>query len=234
MKLPALQAGTLVKRYKRFLADLTTAEGETLTVHCPNTGAMTGCAEPGSAVWYSRSDNPARKYPHTLEIVQTADGLVSVNTGRANALVAEALAQGLIKGLADVCEIKPEAKIPDESGRFDFGVTTPAGIAYVEVKSATLFVGDGVGAFPDAVSTRALKHLDALVRRVAAGDRGILVFCAQHCGIRAVRAAHEIDPRYASALQQAAAAGVEVLAYGCTTDLKTMQIDAALPVRLCG
>ena len=232
MKLPPLWEGVLHRRYKRFLADISTADGQPLTLHCPNTGAMTGCAEPGSRVWYSRSDNAARKYPHTLEIVETAHGLVSVNTGRANTLVGEAISAGKIEALAGAGDVRAEAKIPDEGGRFDFLVSTSTGPAYVEVKSATLYMGDGVGAFPDAVSARALKHLDALVRRVQAGERGLLVFCAQHCGIRAVRAAHEIDPQYAAGLRAAAQSGVEVLAYGCTTDLEEMTIDAQLPVHL--
>jgi sugar fermentation stimulation protein A len=230
MKLPALQSGVLVRRYKRFLADIETEAGALLTAHCPNTGAMTGCAEPGSPVWYSQSDNPKRKYPHTLEIVQSASGLVSVNTGRANALVAEALAAGVILELAGCTDIKAEAKIPEGDGRFDFRLEMPDGkTAYIEVKSATLYVGDGEGAFPDAVSTRALKHVQALLRRVQAGERGILIFCAQHCGIGSVRAAGEVDADYAAALTSARDQGVEVLAYGCQTDLCEMSIDRKLP-----
>ena len=230
LKLPPLQSGVLVRRYKRFLADIETETGTVLTVHCPNTGAMTGCAEPGSPVWYSESDNPKRKYPHTLEFVQTSAGLVSVNTGRANALVAEALAAGVIRELAGCINIKPEAKIPEGDGRFDFQVELPDGkAAYVEVKSATLYLGDGIGAFPDAVSSRALKHVQALLRRVQAGERGILIFCAQHCGIQSVRPAGEVDADYAAALTQARDQGVEVLAYGCQTDLCDMTIDRTLP-----
>jgi sugar fermentation stimulation protein A len=229
VKLPHLQRGTLVRRYKRFLADIEAQDGAVFTVHCPNTGAMTGCAEPGSPAWYSRSDNPNRKYPHTLEVVQTPAGYVSVNTGRANALVGEAIRESVIGELGGALEVKPEAKIPEGNGRFDFLVTLPDGSAWVEVKSATLLLEGGVGAFPDAVSARALKHVDALVKRVQAGDRGVLVFCAQHCGIRSVRAAHEIDPEYTEALHAAIGEGVEVLAYGCETDLEQMSIVDRLP-----
>lgn len=230
LKLPPLQSGVLVRRYKRFLADIELETGAVFTAHCPNTGAMTGCAEPGSAVWYSESDNPKRKYPHTLELVQTTAGLVSVNTGRANSLVAEALAAGVVSELADCTNIKAEAKIPEGDGRFDFQVELPDGnAAYIEVKSATLYIADGIGAFPDAVSSRALKHVQALLRRVQAGERGILIFCAQHCGIQSVRPASEIDADYAAALLQARDQGVEVLAYGCQTDLCDMYIDRKLP-----
>ena len=229
MKLPQLQQGTLVRRYKRFLADIEVQDGGLLTVHCPNTGAMTGCAEPGSPAWYSRSDNPDRKYPHTLEVVQTPAGYVSVNTGRANALVGEAIREGVIGELGGALEVKAEAKIPEGNGRFDFLVTLQDGLAWVEVKSTTLLLEGAVGAFPDAVSARALKHVDALVKRVQAGDRGVLVFCAQHCGIQSVRAAHEIHPEYAEALHGAIGEGVEVLAYGCETDLEQMSIVGRLP-----
>ncbi len=229
MKLPQLQRGTLLRRYKRFLADVELEDGSVLTTHCPNTGAMTGCAEPGSPVWYSRSDNTDRKYPHTLEMVNTPAGYVSVNTGRANALVGEAIASNVIQELRGALEVKAEAKIPEGNGRFDFLVTLPKTRAWVEVKSTTLLLADGVGAFPDAVSSRALKHVEALVKRVQAGDRGVLIFCAQHCGIRSVRAAQEIHPEYAESLHAAIEQGVEVLAYGCDTDLRHMAIDAPLP-----
>ena len=229
MKLPPLHQGVLQRRYKRFLADITLDNGEVLTVHCPNTGAMTGCAESGSPVWFSESANPKRKYPHTLEFVQTPAGLVSVNTGRANALVGEALRAGELGDLTDITEVKAEAKIPEGDGRFDFSALTPAGKAYIEVKSTTLLMGEAMGAFPDAVSTRALKHVEALTRRVAAGQRGILIFCAQHCGIQAVRPAVEIDPDYAAGLAAAVDSGVEVLAFACETDLNTMRIVSQIP-----
>jgi len=219
----------LLRRYKRFLADIETSIGECLTVHCPNTGAMTGCAEPGSRAWYSRSSNPKRKYAHTLEIVETPAGYVSVNTTRANALVGEGIRDGVIQELAGATELKAEASIPDGHGRFDFAMQTAAGATFVEVKSATLLVQGDLGAFPDAQSSRALKHVDALLRRVQAGDRGLLIFCAQHCGIGRVRIAHEIDPVYAEAVAAAIQVGVEVLAYGCDTDLCDMRLGTRLP-----
>ena len=226
MKLPKLFTGTLVKRYKRFLADVVTASGETITVHCPNTGAMTGCIDPESRVYYSESNNPKRKYPCTLEFVETPAGLVSVNTGRANTLVGEALAHGRIQPLTEFLDIKAEAKIPDGGGRFDFLARDPAGnAAYIEVKSVTLLQAGGRGEFPDAVSARALKHVVALQRMVALGHRGVLIFCAQHCGIKSVSPAQAIDPNYAQGLAEAVAAGVEVYALSCRTDLETMAID---------
>jgi sugar fermentation stimulation protein A len=193
---------------------------------------MTGCAVPGSRCWYSVSDNRRRKYAATLEIVETPDGLCSVNTGRANLLVAEALRRGSLAGMEVDAEVRAEVRIPEGNGRFDFLVRRGCEAAYVEVKSVTLHLGCGVGAFPDAVSARALKHVAALTRRVGAGDRGVLVFCAQHCGVTEVRAADHVDPAYASALDEAMASGVEVLAYGCSTDLVEMHIDRVLPFSL--
>jgi len=230
VKLPELHQGVLIKRYKRFLADIKTQAG-TITAHCPNTGAMTGCAEPGRRCWYSLSDNPKRKYPATLEFVETADGLCSVNTGRANKLVGEALQTGAIelgieKSMSAV--ITAEAKIPEGNGRFDFLVEFEGQKIFVEVKSVTLHMGDAGGAFPDAVSSRALKHVEALVKRVEAGDRGLLIYCVQHSGINNVTPAVHIDPAYAQAVTQAVARGVEILAYGCVTDMQTMSISRKL------
>ncbi len=232
MILPKLIRGTLQRRYKRFLADVQLADGTGITVHCPNTGAMTGCAEPGWPVWLSASDNPKRKYRHTWELVETPDGSVSVNTGRANALVAEALKAGRVIG--EVEHIRPEIKIPEGDGRFDFLVRRGSSDIYIEVKSVTLLVEGDEGAFPDAVSARALKHVGALQKRVQAGDRAVLVFCAQHTGIKRVRVAQEIDPGYAEAVRAAQAQGVEVVALGCAiedcgTDMPQMRADTTLP-----
>ena len=229
MRLPELLKGRLLRRYKRFLADLEAAEGQVITVHCPNTGAMTGCADPGSVAYYSVSDNPKRKYPHTLEFVETPVGLVSVNTGRANALVGEALAAEQIISLAGYTDIKAESKIPDGGGRFDFlARNAKQASAFIEVKSVTLYTKNGAGEFPDAVSERALKHVHALKRMVSLGHRGVLIFCAQHCGINRVSPARSIDPAYAQGLEEAIEAGIEVYAAGCVTDLKTMRIDRTI------
>ena len=189
---PPLAQAVLLRRYKRFLADVEVAaqdgaRRERMTIHCANTGAMTGCAEPGSAVWYSTSANPRRKYPHTLELVRSARGhLIGVNTARANGLVAEAVAAGL---LPDVAPAGPPARclqrevpiaeaLPGERGRFDLRV----GETFVEVKTVTLRIaGSAVeGAFPDAVSARATRHVEALAAAARAG-RG--------CGVGVLRAA---------------------------------------------
>ncbi len=229
---PPLLRGVLVRRYKRFLTDIETATGETMTIHCPNTGAMLGCADPGSTIWYSTSANPRRKYRHTLELVRSAGGdLIGVNPSRANALVAEALEAGLLPGFPSNVAIRREVAIPGEAaaegGRFDLLV----GDAYVEVKSVTLRLADS-GAFPDAVSVRATRHVNALAQLARTGRRAALVFCVLHAGITAVRGADEIDPAYGKALRLAVAAGVRVIALGCRVTPRGIVPTGVLPVHV--
>lgn len=220
--------GRLLRRYKRFLADIESADGRTFTAHCPNTGAMTGCDMPGSEVWYSASNNPKRKYRHTLEVVVTPLGRIGVNTSRANKLVAEAIAAQQIGELAGYDVVHAEAAIPDEKGRFDFLLEGP-GNCYVEVKNLTLSQGHGLGSFPDAVSERAVKHVRALSRQTAMGHRAVLVFCVQHTGVRLATTADDIHPEYAVALRDAMAAGVEVVAYGCSIERDEILLTTSIP-----
>jgi len=230
---PLLERGILLRRYKRFLADVSLPDGRVITVHCPNTGAMLGCADPGSEAWISDSANPARKYRHTLEVVVAATGRVGVNTARANRLVAEALREGSLPPFEDCHVVRAEAPIPDESGRFDFLLEDGRGAAcYLEVKNMTLCDAAGRGSFPDAVSERAVKHVNALARRVAAGERGALLFCAQHTGVRVATLADEIHPAYGAAVREAVANGVEVYAFGCRIEPDDIRIGAMLPVDL--
>lgn len=241
---PPLMQGRLVRRYKRFLADIVTEAGETITIHCPNTGAMHGCNEPDSPVWYSLSDNAKRKYPHTLEAVHTQFGIAGVNTARANKLVAEALAADKIESLRGYTEVSPEARVPAEvakatdevrAGRFDFCLSGATGGSedvpcYVEVKSVTYALGSGLGVFPDAVSTRALRHLEALCACRALGWRAVLLFCVQHSGITQVAPAVEVYPEYAQALASAQQQGVEILAYSVQLTADEFVLDQPLPV----
>ena len=208
---PPLQRATLIRRYKRFLADVETDAGQSLTLHCPNTGAMTGCADPGSVAWYSTSANPRRKYAHTLEIVGDRQGhLIGVNSARANQLVVEALAAGIVPRFPANARVQREVRVPGCQGRLDLRVDD----VFVEVKSVTLMLEDS-GAFPDAVSARATRHLDTLARLARSGQHSALIFCVQHTGIDAVRSADEIDPAYGQALRRAVADGVLVVAVRC-------------------
>ena len=225
---PSLQRATLIRRYKRFLADVKTDAGEPLTVHCPNTGAMTGCADPGSVAWYSTSGNPRRKYPHTLEIVGDRHGhLIGINSARANTLVVEALAAGIVPNFPANARVQREVTVPGCQGRLDLRVDD----VFVEVKSVTLKLADS-GAFPDAVSARATRHLDTLARLARSGQRSALVFCVQHTGINAVRSADAIDPDYGRALRRAVADGVLVVAVRCrVTPLEIVPVGI-VPVHL--
>ena len=251
---PSLLPGVLVCRYKRFLADVEVAGQGVVTMHCANTGAMIGCDTPGSRVWFSTSTRPERKYAHTLEIVETAAGdRIGVNTMRANTVVEEALVAGRVLEL--VAErVRREVRIPDTGaredqappvagaprrrlfhGRLDFGlyrsVTEQEPSTYVEVKSVTLARGS-LGAFPDAVSDRARRHVEALAHCVEIGCRGVLLYCVPHTGIHRVTPADDIDTQYGIALRRAADAGVEVIAYGCTVSPREITLDGALEVVL--
>lgn len=225
---PPLQRATLIRRYKRFLADVETAAGETLTLHCPNTGAMTGCADPGSVAWYSTSANERRKYPHTLEVVGDRDGhLIGINSARANELVVEALKAGMLHGFPTNARVQREVAIPGQPGRLDLLVDD----MYVEVKSVTLKLADS-GAFPDAVSARAKRHLDTLAGLARTGQRAALVFCVQHTGIDRVRSADEIDPDYGLALRRGVADGVHVVAVRCRVTPLEIAPVGVVPVDL--
>jgi len=211
---PPLKSARLIARYKRFLADVVTPEGETLTIHCANTGAMTGCATPGDTVWYSTSDSLTRKYPHSWELTETQQAhWICVNTLRANQLVKEALLAAAIPELAGYERCQAEVRYGEEKSRIDFLLQAVGRRnCYIEVKSVTL-LHQGKGYFPDAVTVRGQKHLRELSAVAAAGHRAVLLFAVLHSGIEDVSPARHIDARYADQLVQAQQDGVEILAY---------------------
>ena len=231
---PPLEQGRLLRRYKRFLADIETASGELMTIHCPNTGSMLNCMSEGARVWFSRSNDPKRKLPGTWEIGETPQGrLALINTGRANALVEEALRAGLIAELNGFTSLKREVPYGQERSRIDFRLDYPAGSAFVEVKSVTLgFEGIRVAAFPDARTERGSKHLRELANLAREGVRAVQLYCVNLSGVEAVRPAEEIDPAYAAALREAASAGVEVLAYGADISAQEVRLVRRLEVLL--
>ena len=227
-----LREGRLIRRYKRFLADVDTADGVVIA-HCPNTGSMLGCAEPGMRVWLSAARNPARKLAWTWELVEVAPGrLVGVHTGRANGLVREAVDSGRIAGLAGYPKIRSEVRYGGHS-RIDLlleGEDRPP--CYVEVKNVTAAVDGDVGYFPDAVSERGQRHLQALSAEVAAGHRAVMVFCVQRADVREVRPADHIDPVYGRRLRAAIADGVELMAFGADVSPDEIVLRRRLSVRL--
>lgn len=231
---PPLHQASLIKRYKRFLADITTTDNEVHTIHCPNTGAMTGCAEPGYEVWYSSSDNPKRKYPHTWELARTFDNhWIVINTQRANTIAAEAIEQKLLPDLAGYQTLKREVRYGVENSRIDIYLSehSDASVAncFIEVKSVTLADGD-CGYFPDAVTTRGQKHLRELIEVAASGQRAMLLFVAGHSAMQEVRPAVHIDPTYAALCIEAAKSGVELRAIRCSINAKGIQPVGELPV----
>jgi sugar fermentation stimulation protein A len=239
-----LKKATLIKRYKRFLADVTLEDGTETTLHVANTGAMTGCAEPGDTIWYSTSTNSKRKYPFSWEITQTKDNhFICVNTMRANQLVEEAIKADLISELVGYNTLKREVKYGDEKSKVDIylsqGTTnTTHKDAYVEVKSVTLLGqtvkqhSDGQGFFPDSVTVRGQKHLRELTTLSQQGSRTVLFFAILHSGINKVSAAHHIDKKYGELLKVAQNENVEVLAYKADFKLKLNQLEIQLTKRI--
>lgn len=227
----------LLRRYKRFLADVRLPNGDEITLHCPNTGSMRNCLLPESPCWYSESTSKTRKYPQTLELVSTPGGhLAGINTARANELVAEALAAGTIAELRGYRQVLREQKYGAENSRIDFLLRDhPQRLqdCYVEVKNVTLMEAEGEGYFPDAVSARGAKHLRELSAMVAQGQRALLLFCVQHTGIAQVSPADSIDALYGRSLREAMAAGVEVIAYKAQLAPPQLpRLDQALPLRV--
>lgn len=228
---PPFEQAILLRRYKRFLADVELPNGEVLTIHCPNTGSMKNCVVPGTPCWFSRSDNPKRKLPGTLEITTTPLGhLAGVNTGRANQLVKEAIDSGVISELTGYTRVRNEVRYGEENSRIDLlleGEDHPD--CYVEVKNVTLEMGNGLLTFPDAVTTRGAKHLRELSAIVRNGQRAVLLYCVQHSGATRAGPADDIDPGYGTALREALAAGVEVIAYGCRVTPEEIALVQRLP-----
>ncbi|MZR64348.1 DNA/RNA nuclease SfsA [Alcanivorax sp. DP30] len=233
---PPLETVTLLRRYKRFMADVLRADGSEITVHCPNTGSMKNCVlgSPQPAL-ISDSGNPKRKYRHTLEALQVAHGhWAGVNTSRTNSLVEEAVRAGLIPELDPADGVEREVKYGDS--RFDLALGERADPhTFIEVKNVTLGPGpddedDGVIAFPDSVTERGQKHLKTLMEVAASGKRAALVFCVQHSGAVAARPADEIDSRYGVLLREAMDQGVQVLAWKVSLSDQLFQLDKALPV----
>jgi len=225
----------LIKRYKRFLADVRLDNNEVITVYCPNTGSMKNCVEENAEIWLSDSDNPKRRYQYTWEYLKTSRGHhIGVNAGKANQLVQSAIRDDLVEPLAGYDTIRPEVKYGDENSRIDLLLQdSKKQDCYVEVKSVTLLEdppSSGIGYFPDAVSERGAKHLRELIKMSQSDARSVLFFCVQHTGIQEVRPADHIDREYGKLLREALDSGVEVLAYKVRKSNKGFRLWRDLPV----
>jgi sugar fermentation stimulation protein A len=230
MDFPApLARGRLVQRYKRFLADVVLDDGTEVTAHCPNPGAMLGLNTPGLTCWLSRSPDPKRKLPHTLELVEVDGGLVGINTMHPNRLVAEALAADALPELAGYASHRREVKYGVNS-RVDFLLQSPGRPAcWLEIKNCHLRRAGTLAEFPDCVAARSSKHLRELEAMVTAGDRAVALFVVQRTDCDAFAACHDLDPAFARGLDQAADAGVEVLVYGCDISTERVTIARRMP-----
>jgi sugar fermentation stimulation protein A len=225
-----LVQGTLIKRYKRFLADVRMDNDEIITAHCPNTGTMLSCSAPDSRVCLSRSNNPKRKYPFTLEMVEDNATWVGVNTARTNSLVAESLMQGQIAEFQDIKTIKTEIRTSDHT-RLDLQVMHGEDSTFIEVKNCSLAV-DRWAMFPDAITARGTKHLHELMRLAQEGAKTCIFFLVQRMDADRFRPASHIDAVYGETLQQAVAAGVMVLAYQAEVSPKGIRVARSLPCSL--
>jgi len=227
--------GVLVSRYKRFFADIRLPSGEVVTAHCANSGSMLSVKEPGARVWLSPAANPERKLRYTWEIIEIHGGLVGINTGHPNALVAEAIAAGHIPALAGYQSLKREQKYGKNS-RIDVLLESPGRPpCYVEVKNVTLKRGSGPdypAEFPDSVTARGAKHLIEMTDMVAGGARAVMVYLVQRGDCKRMGVAADLDPAYARGLQHAMAAGVEAVCYGCEVTPDGITIGKALEFSL--
>lgn len=221
--------GTLLKRYKRFLADVQLEDGSVVTAHCPNSGSMKGYKNEGLRVWLSKSDNPRRKLAYTWEWVRDENGdLIMVHAAQANALTVEAIEDGTVTELQGYAKLRTEVKYGSQNSRIDILLEDEDRKCYVEVKSVTMREDDMV-MFPDAVTTRGQKHLQELMEMKAAGHRAVLFFAVLREGSERFAAAANIDPDYAALLEKARTQGVEVLMYRAEFDGDAVRLKAPLP-----
>jgi sugar fermentation stimulation protein A len=236
MRLPSpLLRGTLIKRYKRFLADVRLPDGRQVTASCPNTGSMMGLSAPGATVWLSESASATRKYPYTWELVEADLGagptLVGINTGHPNRLVAEALQERRIAHLAGYGALRREVKYGGNS-RIDILLECPKqGLCYVEVKNVHLSRTHGLAEFPDSVTVRGVKHLREMSAMVRDGHRAVMVFLIQRGDAARLSLARDVDPNYGRAFDAAVRAGVEAIALRCRMSLQEIVIDEVVPMQ---
>lgn len=229
-----LEATKLIRRYKRFLADIVHPTLGEITVHCPNTGSMKNCWQEGWTAWVLDSENPKRKYLYTWVISENLAGdLIGINTHFANDIAFEAINAGNIHELKDFSEIKKEVKYGEENSRIDILLNgDQENKTFIEVKSVTLLEDDGIGYFPDAETSRGQKHLRELIKMKQQGHRSVLFFVVQHTGIKEVRVAKHIDIKYAELLEKAIEEGVEVLAYGTKITSHSLEVTKRLEFAL--
>lgn len=235
MKFPdPLIKGRLIKRYKRFMADVELENGETVVAHCANTGGMIGLKDPGLEVWLSPSRNPERKLKFSWELVRIDDHLVGIHTGHPNGIVADAISGGQVPELSGYESLRREVKYGKNS-RIDLLLEDPAGgrpKCYVEVKNVHLRRDEHTAEFPDAVTARGAKHLEELGDMVEEGHRAVMFYLVQRDDCDVFKIAGDLDPTYDEALTRARGRGVEVLCYACDLTTESITVGKPLPLAL--
>ncbi len=220
----------LLKRYKRFLADVMLADGKDITVYCPNTGSMRSCSAPGSNVLISQSDNAKRKYQYTLEMIDVGTGWIGINTSLTNTIVAEAIQQGIIEELQDIDVIHREVKTSAHT-RLDLMVEKSGTKIYIEIKNCSL-VEDQIAMFPDAVTARGTKHLVELAELVAQGNEGMIFYLVQRMDADLFKPAGHIDQLYAETLRKVYNQGVKIVVYQAEANENGIVVKRKLPFSL--
>ena len=225
-----LISGLFIKRYKRFFVDIK-INNQTITAHCPNTGSMYGLLKRGNKVWVSKSNNPNRKLKYTLEIIEDQKAKVGVNTHSTNKIVHHALKNNLIKELKDSIEIKPETKF-GKNTRFDFLIINKNFKTFVEVKNVTLSRNKKKAEFPDAVTSRGLKHINELVDASKKGYKIFILYLVQREDCNSFSIAKDIDADYEKALVKAVKNNLNVLCYDCKFSSKGIKLNKKIKINI--
>ena len=225
-----LISGLLIKRYKRFFVDIE-IKNQIVTAHCPNTGSMSGLLKRGNKVWISKSDNPNRKLKYTLEIIKSGKSKVGVNTQSSNKIVLHALKSNLIDEFKDVLEIKSEIKF-GENTRFDFLVFKKKDKAFIEVKNVTLSRNNKIAEFPDAITTRGLKHINELIKASKKNYEIYILYLIQREDCKTFSIAKDIDKDYADALNKAAKSKLNILCYDCKFSSKEIKLNNKIKINI--
>ena len=225
-----LISGQFIKRYKRFFVDVK-VNGKIITAHCPNTGSMSGLLEKGNKVWLTKSDNPNRKLKYTLQIIEDKKSKVGVNTHLANKIVLYALKNNLIKEFNKDIQIRPETKFGSNT-RFDFLITQKKLKAFIEVKNVTLSRIDTVAEFPDAVTSRGLKHINELIKANNMGYEIYILYLVQRNDCNSFKIAKDIDPEYSNSLSNAIKKKLNILCYDCKFSSKGIKINKKIKLKI--
>ena len=225
-----LIAGRLIKRYKRFFVDVK-IKNKTITAHCPNTGSMYGLLKKGNKVWVTKSDNPNRKLKYTLQIIEDKKSKVGVNTHLTNKIVHHALENNLIREFDKKIQVKPETKFGTNT-RFDFLITQKKFKAFIEVKNVTLSRIENLAEFPDAITSRGLKHINELLKASNMGYKIFILYLIQRNDCKLFKIAEDVDPEYSNSLIKAVKKKLNILCYDCKFSSKGIKLNQKVKFKI--